>query len=360
MAFIELDGLTRNFDGNVTALDGVSLSIEKGEWLAVMGPSGSGKTTLLNILGGLDQPDSGSVEVNGRDLTRLSARQRARYRREEVGLVFQQYHLTPYLTALENVMLAQYLHSMADVDEATRALEEVSLGHRLHHLPGRMSGGERQRVCIARALINRPKLVLADEPTGSLDQENEGIVLDLFRGMNERGQTLVVVTHDLMVGRLADRQLQLEHGRVAGFHLTHAQRDEDTDEVLEYLWLAAEGGAIPPEACVRGAQLAQTSLTDRMVEQNLVRRDPAHEAHLTEEGRCRAQILIRRHRLAEMLFSETFQMQPDVVEEEACYFEHRLSPPMTESICSFLGHPGLCPHGRAIPSGDCCTRARRS
>jgi putative ABC transport system ATP-binding protein len=359
MAFIELNGLTRNYDGNVTALDGVSLSIEKGEWLAVMGPSGSGKTTLLNILGGLDQPDSGSVEVDGRDLTRLSARQRTRYRREEVGLVFQQYHLIPYLTALENVMLAQYLHSMADVDEATRALEEVSLGHRLHHLPGRMSGGERQRVCIARALINRPKLVLADEPTGSLDQENAGIVLDLFRRMNERGQTLVVVTHDLAVGRLADRQLQLEHGRVAGFHLTHAQRDEDTDEVLEYLWLVKEGGEIPPEVCVRGAQLAQTSLTDRMVEQNLVRRDAAHEALLTEEGRRRAQILIRRHRLAEMLFSETFQMQPDVVEEEACYFEHRLSPPMTESICSFLGHPEQCPHDRPIPSGDCCTRARQ-
>jgi putative ABC transport system ATP-binding protein len=359
MAFIELDGLTRNYDGNVKALDGVSLSVEKGEWLAVMGPSGSGKTTLLNILGGLDHADAGGVQVNGRDLARLTARQRVRYRREEVGLVFQQYHLIPYLTALENVMLAQYLHSMADSDEATRALEEVALGHRLHHLPGRMSGGERQRVCIARALINQPKLVLADEPTGSLDQENEGLVLDLFRRMHARGQTLVVVTHDLAVGRLADRQLQLEHGRVAGFHLTHAQRDEDTDEVLEYLWLAAEGGEIPPEVCARGAQLAQTSLTERMEEENLVSRGPSQEPQLTDEGRRRAQILIRRHRLAEMLFSETFQMQPDVVEEEACYFEHRLSPPMTESICSFLGHPDQCPHGRSIPAGDCCRQARQ-
>ncbi len=360
MAFVTFDNVTRRYNSEVTALDRIDLEIQAGEWIAIMGPSGSGKTTALNLLGGLDAPDEGRVVVDGLDLSRLARPELVRYRRESVGLVFQQYHLIPYLTALENVMLAQYLHSMADMDEAARALEEVSLGHRLHQLPGRMSGGERQRVCIARALINRPKLVLADEPTGSLDQENEGIVLDLFRRMNERGQTLVVVTHDLAVGRLAHRQLQLEHGRVAGFHLTHAQRDEDTDEVLEYLWLAKEGGEIPPEVCVRGAQLAQTSLTDRMVEQNLVRRDSAHEAHLTEEGRRRAQILIRRHRLAEMLFSETFQMQPDVVEEEACYFEHRLSPPMTESICSFLGHPGHCPHGRAIPSGDCCTRARRS
>ena len=181
MAFIEMERLTRRYDGSVTALDGVNLTIAKGEWLAVMGPSGSGKTTLLNILGGLDRPDAGRVSVDGRDLTCLSRPQRIRYRREEVGLIFQQYHLLPYLTALENVMLAQYLHSMADRDEAARALEEVGLGERLDHLPSKLSGGERQRVCIARALINRPKIVLADEPTGSLDGDNERIVLDLFQ-----------------------------------------------------------------------------------------------------------------------------------------------------------------------------------
>jgi putative ABC transport system ATP-binding protein len=357
MAFIEMERLTRRYDAHVTALDAVDLFIEQGEWLAVMGPSGSGKTTLLNILGGLDRPDDGRVEVDGLDLAGMTSRQRIRYRREDVGLVFQQYHLIPYLTALENVMLAQYLHSMADADEARRALEDVALGHRLHHLPGKMSGGERQRVCIARALINRPKLVLADEPTGSLDKENESIVLDLFRRMHQRGQTLVVVTHDVKVGRIADRQLQLEHGRVAGYHLTTAQRDEDTDEVLEFLWLAEEGGEIPPEVCTRGAQLARTSFTDRMVDLELVHKD-AGEPRLTDQGRRREQILIRRHRLAEMLFSETFQMQPDLVEEEACYFEHRLSPPMTESICSFLGHPGHCPHGRPIPAGECCGKTR--
>src|SRR4029434_8339695 len=119
------------------------------------------------------------------------------------GLVFQQFHLIPYLNALENVMLAQYLHSMADEPEAIRALEEVGLGHRLRHLPSHLSGGEKQRVCIARALINRPGLVLADEPTGSLDAENQRTVLDLFRQIHERGQTIVMVTHDLKVGRLA-------------------------------------------------------------------------------------------------------------------------------------------------------------
>src|SRR5262245_49875760 len=138
-----------------------------------MGPSGSGKSTLLNILGGLDAPDDGRVVVDGVDITRLSRADLTRYRRESVGLVFQQYHLIPYLTALENVMLAQYLHSMADEAEAVRALEQDGLGQRLRHLPSQLSGGEKQRVCIARALINRQKLILADEPTGSLDGDNE-------------------------------------------------------------------------------------------------------------------------------------------------------------------------------------------
>ena len=354
MAFVEVENLTRRFDGGVTALDGVSCTVEAGEWLAIMGPSGSGKTTLLNILGGLDRADGGRAAVGGTDLTRLSRPELIRYRREDVGLVFQQYHLIPYLTALENVMLAQYLHSMADESEAREALREVGLAPRLDHLPSALSGGERQRVCIARALINRPKLVLADEPTGSLDAANEQLVLDLFQRIHRDGRTLVLVTHDVTVGRLADRQLQLEHGRVAGFHLTQAQREEDADEVLEYLWLLDEGGEIPPEVCVQGEQLARTSLTDRMVSDRLLDRADGSELRFTEVGRGRARALIRRHRLAETLFSETFQMPAPVVEEEACYFEHRLSPPMTESICSFLGHPPACPHGRAIPPGPCC------
>lgn len=198
----------------VKALNGVNLEVARGEWVSVMGPSGSGKTTLLNILGGLDQPTSGRLEINGTEVTCLSPKELAHFRRETVGLVFQQFHLVPYLTALENVMLAQYFHSMADEAEARAALEAVGLGGRLHHLPAQLSGGEQQRVCIARALINQPKIILADEPTGNLDAANEEIVLDIFRQLHAQGHTLIVVTHDIHVGEIADRLITLEHGRV--------------------------------------------------------------------------------------------------------------------------------------------------
>src|SRR2546422_6941706 len=170
----------------------------------------------MNLLGGLDLPETGRIRVDGLDLTRLARPDLIRYRRECVGLVFQQFHLIPYLTAIENVMLAQYIHSLADEGEAAQALERVGLGDRLRHLPSALSGGEKQRVCIARALINRPKLVLADEPTGSLDEDNERAVMGLFQQIHERGQTIIMVTHDLTVGQRADRQIQLEHRKVAG------------------------------------------------------------------------------------------------------------------------------------------------
>ena len=352
MSSVRMEKVTRRYDKEVTALDRVSLEIGSGEWVAVMGPSGSGKTTLLNLLGGLDAPQEGRVVVGDLDLTRLSRPDLIRYRRERVGLVFQQFHLIPYLNALENVMLAQYLHSLADEGEAARALEEVGLGRRLRHLPSALSGGEKQRVCIARALINRPSLILADEPTGSLDEENERAVLGLFQAMHDRGQTIVMVTHDLTVGRRADRQIQLEHGRVAGEFLTQAQDEEAIDEVLEYLWLRMEGDVAAHETCALGARLATPHLLDRMRARGIL--VPGAEPAFSEKGRRRAESLIRRHRLAETLFSETFQMHEALVEEEACYFEHILSPAMTDSICSFLGHPPACPHGKAIPRGTCC------
>ena len=202
------------FYAEVKALNGINLDVARGEWVSVMGPSGSGKSTLLNILGGLDQPTSGSLEINGTEVTRLSAKELAHFRRETVGLVFQQFHLVPYLTAVENVMLAQYFHSMADEAEARNALKAVGLGERLHHLPAQLSGGEQQRVCIARALINQPKIILADEPTGNLDAANEEIVLDIFHELHAQGHTLIVVTHDIHVGEIADRLITLEHGRV--------------------------------------------------------------------------------------------------------------------------------------------------
>src|SRR5437867_1645859 len=243
MSFVRIENVTRRYHQEVTAVERVSLEIDSGEWVAVMGPSGSGKTTLLNLLGGLDQPEEGRVIVDGLDLSRLPRNDLIRYRRECVGLVFQQFHLIPYLSALENVMLAQYLHSMVDEEEAVAALERVGLGHRLRHLPSQLSGGEKQRICIARALINRPKLVLADEPTGSLDAENERAVLDLFEKMHDAGQTIVMVTHDLVVGRRASRQIQLEHGRVAGEFLTLQPAEGASDEVLEYPWRNGDGGA---------------------------------------------------------------------------------------------------------------------
>jgi putative ABC transport system ATP-binding protein len=211
---IELREVSKEYNGTIRALDRVSLDIAEGEWVAVMGPSGSGKTTLLNLLGCLDRPTSGTIVIDGTDVIRLAPNQMPQFRREKVGLVFQQFHLVPYLTALENVMLAQYFHSMADEQEARGVLEQVGLGERVHHLPSRLSGGEQQRVCIARALINQPRLILADEPTGNLDAANEEIVLNLFRQMHARGHTIVLVTHDATVGALADRVVRLEHGRL--------------------------------------------------------------------------------------------------------------------------------------------------
>jgi putative ABC transport system ATP-binding protein len=201
---VQASRLSRHY-GDVKALDGIDLAVMPGEWLSVMGPSGSGKTTLLNILSGLDRPTSGALCVDGTDMTRLSSSDLARFRRESVGLVFQQFYLIPYLTALENVMLAQYFHSLADEAEARGALETVGLGDRLHHLPAQLSGGEQQRVCIARALINQPKLILADEPTGNLTPPTRTLSW-IFRSSTP-GHTLIVVT--TMPGRLPGQRLTI-------------------------------------------------------------------------------------------------------------------------------------------------------
>ncbi|HTR45856.1 MAG TPA: ABC transporter ATP-binding protein [Verrucomicrobiae bacterium] len=211
---VQIDNLRKEF-GNVRALDGVSLSVEAGEWIAIMGPSGSGKTTLINILGGLDMPTSGRALVDGTDVARLDEAGLTRFRAEKIGFVFQQFHLVPYLTALENVMLAQYFHSTTDEAEARAELERVGLSDRVDHLPGELSGGEQQRVAVARALINHPKLLLADEPTGNLDEANEKLVLRLLQELHEQGHTILMVTHAPEIGALADRRIDLAHGRLA-------------------------------------------------------------------------------------------------------------------------------------------------
>jgi putative ABC transport system ATP-binding protein len=211
---VQVDQLEKRF-GEVRALDRVSFNVEAGEWIAIMGPSGSGKTTLINILGGLDHPSAGRVVVDGLEIGSLRERELTRYRADKIGFVFQQFHLIPYLTALENVMLAQYFHSITDEKDAAEALCRVGLSDRLQHVPAELSGGEQQRVAIARALINHPKLILADEPTGNLDEANEAVVLKLLRELHDTGHTILVVTHSQAIGNLADRRVELEHGRLA-------------------------------------------------------------------------------------------------------------------------------------------------
>ena len=211
---VQVQNVSKIF-GGLRALDDVSFDVASGEWIAIMGPSGSGKTTLINILGGLDRHTGGRATVDGVEVGSLGEKEMARYRAEKIGFVFQQFHLVPYLSATENVMLAQYFHSAADEGEANRALERVGLGGRLNHLPGELSGGEQQRVAIARALINQPKLILADEPTGNLDEDNEHIVLDLLHELHATGHTILLVTHSQAIGRMADRRVELAHGRLA-------------------------------------------------------------------------------------------------------------------------------------------------
>jgi putative ABC transport system ATP-binding protein len=210
---VHVENLRKEF-GNVRALDGVSFRVNAGEWIAIMGPSGSGKTTLINILGGLDTTTTGQAIVDGTDVVRLDEAGLTRFRAEKIGFIFQQFHLVPYLTALENVMLAQYFHSTTDEKEAQQSLERVGLGDRIEHLPSQLSGGEQQRVAVARALINHPKLILADEPTGNLDEANEEIVLSLLRELHGEGHTILMVTHAATIGRLADRRIEFAHGRL--------------------------------------------------------------------------------------------------------------------------------------------------
>ncbi|MFT3850352.1 MAG: ABC transporter ATP-binding protein [Propionivibrio sp.] len=210
---IETRKLCKRF-GAVTALDEVNLTVERGEFVAFMGASGSGKTTLMNILTCLDTASSGQVLLDGVDAAGFDEEDRRAFRAERIGLVFQQFHLIPFLNALENVMLGQYYHSVVDEAAARKALEHVGLGQRVTHLPSQLSGGEQQRVCIARALVNEPPLIFADEPTGNLDEENELLVLSLLRELHAQGRTIVLVTHNPELGRVADRIVRLHHGRL--------------------------------------------------------------------------------------------------------------------------------------------------
>jgi putative ABC transport system ATP-binding protein len=371
--------------GSIRALDDFSLTVAPGEWVSIMGPSGSGKSTLVNLIGCLDRPTTGEIWLDGQNVASISAVELNRVRAEKIGFVFQQFHLIPYLTAVENVMLAQYFHSMTDEKEALEALERVGLKDRCHHVPSQLSGGEQQRVCIARALINDPKIILADEPTGNLDAQNEEIVLRLLREFHQQGRTIVMVTHDPVVARLADRRIELHHGKIAAQEVFSMADEEQFDEILEELWVLEENGELAEleHMDIHGA-LPVSIAVEKMAELGLVTTtphppeahahkpfvNPCHDAMrpegifstdgsavvtLTPRGRNRAGSIIRRHRLAERLFTDSLAMDSETeIEQQACKFEHILSPGATDKICSFLGHPRTCPHGAPIPPGPCC------
>ena len=214
MSLLELKNVYKIY-GELHALDDVNLKVEKGEWVSIMGPSGSGKSTMMNIIGCMDKPSKGEVLLDGVDIAKESKKNLTTIRRDKIGLIFQQFHLVNYLTAVENVMLAQYYHSIPDEKEALEALERVGLADRAKHLPSQLSGGEQQRVCVARALINYPEIILADELTGNLDEANEEIVVDLFNKLHSEGTTLIVVTHDPEVAEVAQRRIVLRSGKIA-------------------------------------------------------------------------------------------------------------------------------------------------
>ncbi len=220
MALIEVEKLVKSYDGSseiVKAVNGVSLNIDGGEFVAVVGPSGSGKSTLLSILGGLNCPTEGNVTVDDIDLYSLSVEQLADFRREYVGFVFQSFQLIPYLTVVENVMLPLAVtdHKNAKQTEmALGMLEQVGLTGKARRLPDELSGGEQERVAIARALVNEPPIILADEPTGNLDSATGEEVMELFQRLNELDKTIVMVTHNAENVKYANRCIRLRDGKV--------------------------------------------------------------------------------------------------------------------------------------------------
>lgn len=231
--FVKLQDITKVYrmgEVEIRAADNINFSINKGEFVVIVGPSGAGKTTVLNILGGMDTATDGTLIVDGEEITAYNAKQLTGYRREDIGFVFQFYNLVPNLTALENVELA--LQICRDPLDARVVLEEVGLGDRLDNFPAQLSGGEQQRVSIARALAKNPKLLLCDEPTGALDYNTGKAILKLLQTMcRERGMTVIVITHNQAIAPMADRLIHIKNGRVSQMEL-----NEDPMSIDEIEW----------------------------------------------------------------------------------------------------------------------------
>lgn len=219
MEVLRTEELTREYgfgDNKVVALNHVSFSVEEGEFVTILGPSGSGKSTLLHLLGGVDKPTSGKVYIGGRSIYEMKERELTAFRRREIGQIYQFYNLIPVLNVEENICLPMLLdHRQAERKDLDELLELLGLTERVNHLPSELSGGQQQRVAIGRALISKPKLILADEPTGNLDQKNSREIIKLFRELNEKyGQTILLITHDEKIAEQAERILVIEDGRI--------------------------------------------------------------------------------------------------------------------------------------------------
>ena len=231
--FVKLKAITKVYhmgEVEIRAADNINFSIKKGEFVVIVGPSGAGKTTVLNILGGMDTATGGTLTVDGKDITAYDSRQLTGYRRDDIGFVFQFYNLIPNLTALENVELA--LQICKDPLDAKKVLEDVGLGDRLDNFPAQLSGGEQQRVSIARALAKNPKLLLCDEPTGALDYNTGKAILKLLQNMcRERGMTVIVITHNQALAPMADRLIHIKNGQVS-----HMETNENPMSIDEIEW----------------------------------------------------------------------------------------------------------------------------
>ncbi len=315
--------------GERTILNRLNLSIEKGEWLSIVGPSGAGKSTLLYTIAGIKKPNSGTLIVLGENLGKMTETEKAEFRRNKIGFIFQELNLVEWLNAVENVMLAQHIHSIADREEALKLLKKLDLENKEHLYPHQLSGGEKQRLAIARAIVNDPEIILADEPTANLDEISVKKVLDILSDLQKRGKTIIMVTHDYEVAAKTNRIITLKYGKIQ-----NREYKVNDEEILVSLWFAKEGDHIPE------------------ISDYLPYAKSKGWIHLTDDGFIFSQIgkmlasdVVKRKRLAEILTLATLNIESP----PPCCSLPPLREEETTSIEAMLKYPKRCPHGRIIP-----------